>query len=121
MTDVAQLAVFIRGVDESLTVTEESVGLVPMTDTTTANDVFESLVGVLDRLEVDWGRAVRVATDGAPSMVGKKAGVVVKLRERVQAVNPEQVFWNVHCILHQEALCSKSLKMDTSCVLSSKL
>ncbi|KAJ3587789.1 hypothetical protein NHX12_022571 [Muraenolepis orangiensis] len=83
-----------------------------MTDTTTANDVFHSLVGALDELEVDWSRAVSVATDGAPSMIGRKAGVVVKLREKVNAANPEQVFLNFHCILHQEALCCKSLKMD---------
>ena len=110
--DVAQLGIFVRGVDASLTVTEEFVALVPMTDTTTANDVFTSLVGALDRLGVDWTRAVSVATDGAPSMFGKKAGVVVKLREKFQAVNPDQGFWSFHCILHQEALCCKSLKMD---------
>lgn len=112
VTDTAQLAIFIRGVDASLNVTEEFVSVVPMTDTTTANDVFVSLVGALDALEVDWGRAVSVATDGAPSMVGRKAGVVVKLREKVREANPDQVFWNFHCILHQEALCCKSLKME---------
>ncbi|KAJ3581080.1 hypothetical protein NHX12_017069, partial [Muraenolepis orangiensis] len=42
----------------------EFVSVVPMTDTTTANDVFHSLVGALDELEVDWSRAVSVATDG---------------------------------------------------------
>lgn len=112
MTDVAQLAIFICRVDASLNVTEEFVSVVPMTDTTTANDVFVSLVGALDNLEVNWSRAVSVDTDGAPSMMGRKAGVVVKLREKVHAANPEQVFWNFHCILHQEALCCKSLKMD---------
>ena len=112
VTDTAQLAIFIRGVDAALNVTEEFVSVVPMTDTTTANDVFVSLVGALDNLEVDWSRAVSVATDGAPSMVGRKAGVVVKLREKVREANPDQVFWNFHCILHQEALCCKSLKME---------
>ncbi|KAL2083019.1 hypothetical protein ACEWY4_020792 [Coilia grayii] len=112
VTDVAQLAIFIRGVDASLNITEEFVSVVPMTDTTTANDVFVCLVGALDNLEVDWSRAVSVATDGAPSMVGKKAGVVVKLREKVREANPDNVFWNFHCILHQEALCCKSLKME---------
>lgn len=112
VTDVAQLGIFIRGVDASLTVTEEFVEMVPMTNTTTANDVFSSLVEALDRLGVDWSHAVSVATDGAPSMVGKKAGVVAKLREKVQTENPEQEFWNFHCIIHQEALCSRSLKMD---------
>ena len=100
VTDTAQLAIFIRGVDAALNVTEEFVSVVPMTDTTTANDVFVSLVGALDNLEVDWSRAVSVATDGAPSMVGRKAGVVVKLREKVREANPDQVFWNFHCILH---------------------
>lgn len=112
VTDVAQLAIFICGVDASLNVTEEFVSVVPMMDTTTANDVFVSLIGALDNLEVNWSRAVSVATDGAPSMIGRKAGVVVKLREKVHLANPEQVFWNFHCILHQEALCCKSLKME---------
>ena len=53
ISDVAQLAIFIRGVDETLSVTEEFLGwLVPMMDTTTANDVFNSLVGALNRFGV---------------------------------------------------------------------
>ena len=48
----------------------------PMKDTTTANDSF--LVGVLDKVGVDWSRAVSLATDGAPSMVVSKAGVATK-------------------------------------------
>ncbi|QQP41368.1 Uncharacterized protein FKW44_015716, partial [Caligus rogercresseyi] len=65
---MAKLAIFIRGVDAALNVTEEFVSVVNMTDTTTANDEFVSLVGALENLEVDWSRAVRVAKDGAPSM-----------------------------------------------------
>ncbi len=72
INDVAQLGLFIHDVDESLNITEELVELVPMTDTTTSNDIYSSLIGALDRLEVDWSRAVNVATDGAPSMVGKR-------------------------------------------------
>ncbi|XP_023254026.1 general transcription factor II-I repeat domain-containing protein 2B-like [Seriola lalandi dorsalis] len=112
ITDVAQLAIFIRGVDDTLTVTEEFVELVPMTDTTTAADIFTALVRTLDRVGVDWSRAVSLATDGAPSMTGEKAGVVTKFREKVQTSNGGLEFWTFHCILHQEALCCKSLKMD---------
>ncbi len=32
ITDVAQLAIFICGIDETLTMTEEFIKLVPMTD-----------------------------------------------------------------------------------------
>ena len=68
ISDVAQLAIFIRGVDETLSDTEEFLGLVPMLmmDTATANDIFNSLVGALNRVGVDWSRAVSTATDGAP-------------------------------------------------------
>ena len=52
ISDVAQQAIFIRGVDETLSVTEEFLGLVPMIDTITVNDNFNfnSLVGVLNRV-----------------------------------------------------------------------
>ena len=112
ITDVAQLAIFIRGVDDTLTITEEFVELVPMTDTTTAADFFTALVGALDRVGVDWSRAISLATDGAPSMTGKKAGVVTIFRKKVQTANGGRDFWTFHCILHQEALCCKSLRMD---------
>ena len=82
--------------------------LAPMTDTMTAADIFNTLKGVLDRVGVDWSHAVSVATYGAPSMIRKKAGVT-KFREKVQTANGGCDF---HCILHQEALCCKSLKMD---------
>ena len=42
ISDVAQLAIFIRGVDETLSVTVQFLGLVPVTDTTTANGIFNS-------------------------------------------------------------------------------
>jgi len=80
IADIAQLAIFIRCVDETLSVTEEFIGLVPMMDTTTANDIFNSLLGVLNRVRVDWSRAVSIATNSAPSVIGKKAGVTTKFR-----------------------------------------
>jgi len=58
--------------DEDLFVTDEFLGLVPMIDTTTANYIFNSLIGVLNRVGVDWSRADSIATDSAPSVIGKK-------------------------------------------------
>jgi len=80
ISDVAQLAIFIRGVDETLSVTEEFLGLVPVIDTITAKDIFNSLVGVLNRMGIHWSRAVGIATDSALSMIAKKAGVATKVR-----------------------------------------
>jgi len=63
-----------------LSVTEKFLGLVPMIDTITANDIFNSLVGVLNRMRIYWSRAVDIATDSALSMMAKKAGVATKVR-----------------------------------------
>lgn len=52
--DVAQLAIFICGVDDTLTVTERLVEMVPMSGATTSDDIFTALVGALDRVGVNW-------------------------------------------------------------------
>lgn len=59
---------------QSSQVNREFFEMVPMTDATPSNDIYSSLFGALNRLEVDWIHAVSMATHGAPSMVGKKAG-----------------------------------------------
>jgi len=56
ISDVAQLAIFLRGVDKTLSGAEEFLGLVPMMNTTTADDIFNSVFGVLNRVRVDWFR-----------------------------------------------------------------
>ena len=82
ISDVAQQAIFIRGVDETLSVTEEFLGLVPMIDTITANDIFNSLVGVLNWMGIYWSRAVGIATDSTPSMIAKKQVLRKKLDKK---------------------------------------
>ena len=69
--------------------------------------IFSTLVGVLN-----WSRAVSITTDSAPSMIGKKAGIATKFKEKVRVVSGGREFWTFHCISHQEALCCKSSKMD---------
>jgi len=49
--------------------------------------VFSTLAGVLNRGRVGCSRAVSVVTDSAPSVIGKKAGVATKFREKVHVVS----------------------------------
>ena len=44
-------------------------------------------------------------------MTGKENGAAALIKKLVHLLNPEQVVF-VHCIIHQEALCGKALKMD---------
>ena len=63
-----------------------------MKDTTTACQIFCSHVTALDKAGVDWSRAVSLAVDGAPLIVGRNAGVATKFREKVQVTNGGQDF-----------------------------
>lgn len=63
-------------------ITEEFVGLIPMTDTITANDIFTCLAESLDQLGVNWSHAVCVTTDGALSMCGRMVGLCANYRRR---------------------------------------
>ena len=110
--DTAQLAIYIRSVDSNAKKTEELVEIVSMSGTTKADDVFMKLVNALDKLGVDWTKLVSLAMDGALKMVGRRAGVASFLKNKVLSINSNQQISCIHCIIHQEVLCSKVLKMN---------
>ena len=113
-TDVsgtAQCAVFIRGVDCSLNVTEEFLQLIPLKSTTTGRDVFLVLENCLKKHGLPWNKLICLATDSAPVMYSSDIGVVGLVKKKLNSLEANEInFISVHCILHQEALCSKSLQ-----------
>ena len=44
--------------------------------------------GALNKLGVNFTKRVSLATDGAPQMIGRKAGATIKLKEKLLALNP---------------------------------
>ena len=110
ISDTAQLVIFIRIVRENLEVQEEMLDLIPMKDTTTGQDIFNVLEGVLEKFQLPWKYLTSIATDGAPAMKGANTGFM----GRIQAKMNELGFCTIpiHCIIHQQSLCSKSVKLD---------
>jgi len=82
LEDTAYCAVFIRGIDGELNVSEELLNILPMKGTTTGHDIFHELQGCIDRSRLPWDTLVSVATDGAPAMSSEKVGVVGLLKEK---------------------------------------
>ncbi|XP_071979042.1 general transcription factor II-I repeat domain-containing protein 2-like [Engystomops pustulosus] len=111
ITDTAQLAIYVRGVDDNFEVTEELLSLVPMHGQTTAQEIFHQLCDAFQNAGLPWRKFVGITTDGAPSMIGRKKGLVALVNKKKEEEGLEEVI-ALHCIIHQQALCSKCLKFD---------
>ncbi|XP_076135597.1 general transcription factor II-I repeat domain-containing protein 2, partial [Alosa pseudoharengus] len=112
ITNIAQLSIFIRGVDSSLSITEELLELRPMHDTTTGQDLYEEVYSCVNEMGLPWGKLVGLTTDGAPAMCGHRSGLVARIRERMRDENVTGELTAYHCIIHQESLCGKALKIE---------
>uniref|UniRef100_A0A0L8FG52 SPIN-DOC-like zinc-finger domain-containing protein n=1 Tax=Octopus bimaculoides TaxID=37653 RepID=A0A0L8FG52_OCTBM len=113
VSNIAQLVVFVCGIDEDLNITEEMLGLRGMKDTTTGEDIFEELKMLMARFNLHFKNLDGLSTDGAPAMVGSKADLVSKIRSELASMSIDTKDLSIfHCIIHQENLCAKSLKFE---------
>ena len=110
--DTAQLLIFIRGVNSNFEVSEELAALQSLTDTTTGEDIFYKVRQTMEELGLDWSKLAGVTMDGAPSMVGASRGLVGRIKREMEerGLTPPL---QVHCLIHQQALCCKVLKWES--------
>jgi hypothetical protein len=109
--DTAQVAIFVRGIDSEFNITEEMASLVPLKDTTKARNLFEAVETTLNKFSLNLVNISGLATDGAPAIVGKKEGLTKLIEDHAILVENKRLM-RYHCIVHQENLCAKALKMD---------
>lgn len=110
--DVAQLCIFIRGINKRFEIFEELLQILPMRDRTTGKDIFEQFMKCKEEFGIQLFRLVSATTDGCPSMTGKKVGFVSLLAEEIKKEQQAPEFHAFHCIIHQEVLCKNALKID---------
>ena len=72
ITDNVQLVIFIKGIYDLFEVTEDFVSLLLTHVRSTAKDLFQQLLGAIERNGLQWNRRGGNTTDGAPSMTGKE-------------------------------------------------
>ena len=110
-SDTPQLSIFIHGVDSSLCIQEELLGLKSIHGTTTGKDIFEEVSKRITEMSLPWGNLVGSTTDGAPAMCGQKSGLVSRIQEKMWEEDAGELTV-YHCIIHQEGLCGKALQVE---------
>ncbi len=110
--DTAQLLIFLRGVSSNFEVSEELAALQSLKGTTTGEDIFGKVCQMMGELGLDWSKLVSIITDGAPSMVGASRGLIGCMNREMEerCLSPPL---QVHCLIHQQALCCKVLKWES--------
>ena len=107
----AQLAIFICGIDDYFEITKELAAIVPIKGTTRGSDLLEGVMATIKRLGLSLSKLSGITTDGAPSMIGRRQGLGDLLQLEANKVGNDSVM-RFHCIIHQENLCAKSLKIQ---------
>lgn len=108
ISDIPQLAVFIRFVTSDFTIKEELLDLVALKDMTRGIDIKNALDTILENFDVPLNNLVSIATDGAPAMQGKNIGLIGLLKSDSRF--PQ--FLPVHCIIHREHLIAKYFNFE---------
>ncbi|KAJ3607068.1 hypothetical protein NHX12_026583 [Muraenolepis orangiensis] len=102
---------YVHGVDDNFEVMEELLTVIPMHDQTTAQEIFRQLCDAIVDAGLPWKRFAGITTDKAPSMTGRRNGLVALVQRKLGEEGVEEAI-ALHCIIHQQALCSKCLTFD---------
>lgn len=108
----ALLLSYVRFVRESA-FAEEMFFCASLKTTTTAADIFAVIKMKLDQYKIPMSNIMSTAADGAPAMMGRRAGVLKLMKDEV----PDMMA--VHCVVHRENLASKNLSPRLNSVMKS--
>ncbi|KAM9391450.1 general transcription factor II-I repeat domain-containing protein 2-like [Pholidichthys leucotaenia] len=106
-TNTVQLAIYVCGFE----VMEELLKVIPMHGQTTAQEIFHQLCDAIVDADLPRKRFAGITTDGAPSMTGRRNGLVALVQRKLEEKDVEEVI-ALYRIIHQQAPCSKYLKFD---------
>ena len=109
--DTSQLSIFVRGVNDEMKVTEDFLDVIGLKEKTTGSNVKNTVVKCAKDHGLDLKNLIGIATDGAPSMVGRNAGAVTLILSHIDSLKEgssatgEMII--CHYFLHLENLCAQ--------------
>ena len=81
---------------------------------TRGENMFVSVKKTCIRNGLDLRNLCGICTDGAPATVGNTQGFVARFSEHVSKEYDNKQLTNLHCIIHKEALCVKSVALNAT-------
>ncbi|XP_070170889.1 general transcription factor II-I repeat domain-containing protein 2-like [Polyergus mexicanus] len=113
---VSQLSIFARIVQNDFSYVEELLNFVPLHGTTTGIDIFRAVEQTLEKFNIDFSKCSAIVTEtDAKAMTGSKIGFFGQIKQQ------NLKFPLIHCIIHQEALCGKAIKLCTAMQIVTKI
>lgn len=94
-------------------IVEDMLCYISLPNKTTGEEIFHAVDGMFVKYGLSWQNVVGVCTDGAPSMQGKKKGLIARIE---QVTNKKCRF--THCIIHREALAANELSPELDDVMN---
>ena len=116
-----QLLIFIHCLSSSFKLCEYFLSMKTRT-TRTGEDIFTAVNNACIRSRFNLKNLCGIYTDGAPAMTGNQLGFVVKFSDYLPNEYSNKQLINLHCIIHQEAICVKSVTLnsilkDVNCII----
>ncbi|KAG8225058.1 hypothetical protein J437_LFUL000036 [Ladona fulva] len=107
----AQLLIFLS-LSPTFELCEDLLSMETLTTHTRGEDIFVAVKKACIQSGVDLKNLRGICTDGAPAMTSKQQGLVARMSDYLSKEHGNKQLTNLHCIIHQEALCSKSAVLD---------
>ena len=85
-----------------------------LTTRTRGEDIFTAVKNACIRSGLDLKYLRGICTDGAPALRGNQQGFVTRFSDYLSNKYDNKELINLHCIIHQEVLCAKSVALNTT-------
>ncbi|UYV76789.1 hypothetical protein LAZ67_14002019 [Cordylochernes scorpioides] len=108
---VAQLAVFFRACDTDFIIFEELLELVPMHGTTTGEDIFNCVYDLLQKMQFTLIKIDFCSNRWSSFNDWKNQRFRSITAKKLIEISDGSNIHHTHCIIHQEVLCTKVIKM----------
>ena len=112
--DSAQLLVFIRSLSPRFDLCENLLSMETLSSRTRGENIFIAVKNICLRNGLDSKNLRGICTDGAPAMPGNLQSFVARFSEYVSKEYGNKQLTNLRCIIHQEALCVKSVALNAT-------